>query len=120
MSLLVDSRRPPMAGLKARRPAAPIPADPAGIVPERGGVSLAGRPPGYPADDDFKAFSTDPKRFGPAPVHGRGEDPEAGPAFGVRIGSIRETRFGRSAARSKRALAGDARIGPRNRIDRCP
>ena len=120
MSVLVDSRRPPMAGLKARRPAAPEHADPPGIVPERRGVSLAGRLPGYPADDDFKAFSTDSKRFGPAPVHGRGEGPEAGPAFGVRIGSIRATRFGRSAARRKRALAGDAPHGPRSRIDRRP
>lgn len=120
MSVLVDSRRPPTAGLKARWPAAPEHADPPGIVPERRGASLAGRLPGYPAYDDFKALSTDPKRFGPAPVHGRGEDPEAGPAFGVRIGSIRATRFGRSAARRKRALAGDMPIGPRSRIDRCP
>ena len=67
MSLLVDSRRPATAGPKARRPAAPEPADPAGIVPERRGVSLAGRLPGYPADDADKAFSTDPKRAGDAP-----------------------------------------------------
>ena len=108
MSLLVDSRRPPMAWLKVRQPAAPEPADAAGIVPERRGVSLPGRLPGHPADDGFKAFPTDPKRLGPAPGHGRGEDPAAGLAFGVRIGSIRATCFGRRAARRKRALAGDA------------
>ena len=106
MSLLVDSRRPSACHVPVAPPLRP---DSAGIVPERRGVSLPGRLSGHPADDDFKASSTDPKRFGPAPVHGRGEDPEeAGPAFGVRAGSIRATRFGRSAALRKRALAGDA------------
>lgn len=101
MSLLVGSRRPSACH-----------------------VPLAGRLPSHSADGDFKAFPTDLKRFGPAPVQGLGEDPEAGPALGVRIGSIQETFFGRNAAeddaapRRRCGYSPTPRpIYPRNRIN---
>ncbi len=85
----------PIAWLEARRPDAPEPADPAAIVPEVWAASLAEELPRHKADGDLKAFLTDLKRLGLALVDGLGEDPEAGPAFGARIGPIQETYFGR-------------------------
>ncbi len=85
----------PLAWLEARRPDAAEPADPAAIVPELWNASLAERLPRHKADGDLKAFLIDLKRFGLALVYGLGEDPEAGPAFGARIGPIQETYFGR-------------------------
>ena len=85
----------PMAWLEARRPDAPLPADPAAIVPELWDASLGEALPRHPADGDLKAFLTDLKRFGLALVEGLGDDPEAGVAFGQRIACIRETYFGR-------------------------
>ena len=85
----------PMAWLEARRPDAPEPVDPAAIAPELWDAVLASRLPRHEADGDLKAFLTELKRFGLALVRGLGEDPEAGPAFGARIGPIQETYFGR-------------------------
>lgn len=85
----------PLAWLEARRPDAPQPADPAAIMPELWDASLAESLPRHTADGDLKAFLIDLKRFGLALVYGLGEDPEAGPAFGARIGPIQETYFGR-------------------------
>ncbi len=85
----------PMDWLAARRPGAPTRPDAAAIPPELWDASLAGRLPRHNADGDLGAFLTDLKRYGLALVEGLGEDPEAGPAFGARIGPIQETYFGR-------------------------
>ena len=120
MSLLVDSRRPPMAWLKVRQPAAPEPADAAGIVPERRGVSLPGRLPGIRRTTTSRRSR--PTRSASALHLGMGgaKTPRQGSPsacvsapFGQPVsGAARRGGSGRSPATRP--------VGPRSRIDRRP